>query len=213
MGAAPAAPFAAAAAGRNLAVLEPRAPIYAYTLFLAVGAIGLLIGLLVVLLLRPNYIAFIVLVSVGPICWLAYFVHSWRNATGRAICRRYSNEMCLNEHLARLQEKRPTIGWHMVCYHYETESYTDSDGNSQTRSRRVDTWRGADVYAPPGGWRNDFDQMPQSEAFSSAILRVRCDLLWMFEPAALAQYEAQKSAFVAANAHRDAHYDSAKAVS
>jgi len=45
-----------------------------------------------------------------------------------------------------MRKAEPRIWWHVQCYHYETRTYTDSDGNTQTTTERVNTHSASTNY-------------------------------------------------------------------
>lgn len=82
-----------------------------------------------------------------------YLVEACSSSSAQYLCNVEETET-VYEFVDRIRDNRPSIWWHVQCYHYETytvtEYYTDSDGRQQSRTRtetrRVDTHSARGFY-------------------------------------------------------------------
>jgi hypothetical protein len=105
--------------------------------------------------------------------------------------------------LAKLSDTRPNLWWHIQCYHYETRTYRDSKGRTQTRQVRVNTHSASGHYAF-SSWRN-IGPPPLISAVKA--MRIRLDKEYTFADAETkSDYDMKFAGFIAAN-DRDTHKD------
>ncbi|MEO0686480.1 MAG: hypothetical protein AAFY76_15935, partial [Cyanobacteria bacterium J06649_11] len=84
------------------------------------------------------------------------------------------------QYVRSLLAKKPSVVTTAVCYHYETRyrtvTYTDANGNTQTRTEtyqeRVNTWTGAHVFVFDY-WRDNSDTSNIPNPLFGEIIRVK----------------------------------------
>jgi hypothetical protein len=116
------------------------------------------------------------------------------------------------QHVERTRKSEPHIRWHIQCYHYETQSYTeqktDRNGNTRTvrRTRRVrrNTWAATEIYSPYY-WEDI--SCPFPDIGTASLTRLTFGKSYVFADATSAHhFRDRKQAFIRMN-RRDTHYD------
>ena len=67
-----------------------------------------------------------------------FLIEFFLSATFKFFCKKMPNSMAV-QLIEKLKQSPPEIAWHISCYHEETVTVTDSNGNSSTETRRVYT--------------------------------------------------------------------------
>eukprot|EP00111_Clytia_hemisphaerica_P022075 TCONS_00064869-protein len=119
------------------------------------------------------------------------------------------------QYVRSLLVEKPSVVTTAVCYHYETRyrtvSYTDANGNTQTRTEtyqeRVNTWTGAHVFEFDY-WRDNSDTTKIPNPQIGEILRVKLSKEISFANDETArEFTEQTTKFVDDNRYRDTFID------
>jgi len=143
--------------------------------------------------------------------YLLYLIEMGCSSTWAYLSHSYVKEGC-EQFVRNLTATRPSIRWHIQCYHYETRTrtvtYTDSDGKTRTRTEtyqeRVNTHR-ATGYFQFKSFLDVSGEITGLEHYKLTRIRMRKE--WTFADQWTEQaFRTQKSDFIRYN-DRDRHYD------
>lgn len=119
------------------------------------------------------------------------------------------------QYVRSLLAKKPSVITTAVCWHYETRyrtvTYTDANGNTQTRTEtyqeRVNTWTGTHVFTF-NYWRDISDTSNIPNPQFGEILRVKMSKVISFANDETSQeFTKQTTKFIDDNRHRDVYID------